>query len=91
MNPQIKEQEDFLLLEELENQHCIVLHNDEVNTFDYVIESLMEVCEHQPEQAEQCTMIIHFNGKCEVKTGEINDLIPRCQELLRRGLSAEIV
>ena len=71
--------------------HEIVLFNDDVNTFDWVITSLIEICEHSPEQAEQCSVIVHYKGKCEVKTGTYEDLKPRCSALLDRGLSAEIV
>ncbi|MBT8299620.1 MAG: ATP-dependent Clp protease adaptor ClpS, partial [Maribacter sp.] len=52
---------------------------------------LIEVCDHTPEQAEQCSIIVHYKGKCTVKTGEFNDLKPRCSKLLQAGLSAEIV
>lgn len=83
--------EDLLLEEEVVKQNEIVLFNDEVNTFDHVIETLVDVCEHTPEQAEQCSLIVHYNGKCIVKTGEYSDLEPRCGGLLRAGLSAEIV
>ena len=69
----------------------IILFNDDVNTFDFVIDSLIEVCEHSPEQAEQCTYIVHFKGKCAVKTGSFEDLKPRCTRLLEKGLSAEIL
>ena len=68
----------------------ITLHNDDVNTFDWVIESLVEVCEHTPEQAEQCSIIVHYKGKCGVKTGTYRELEPKCTALLERGLSAEI-
>ena len=68
----------------------IVLHNDDVNTFDHVIISLMEVCGHEPIQAEQCAWIVHHNGKCSVKRGTFDQLEPRCTALLDRGLSAEI-
>lgn len=83
--------EEVLLEEELVAQHEIVLFNDEVNTFDHVIETLIAVCEHTHEQAEQCALIVHYNGKCTVKTGEYTDLEPRCTRLLQAGLSAEIV
>jgi len=86
-----KLQEDLLLAEETVKQSEIVLFNDEVNTFDHVIETLMAVCEHTSEQAEQCSLIVHHNGKCTVKTGEYDDLKPRCSKLLQAGLSAEIV
>jgi ATP-dependent Clp protease adaptor protein ClpS len=76
--------------EELKDLNQIVLYNDDVNTFDWVIESLIEVCEHEPLQAEQCTILVHYKGKCGVKTGEYNKLEPICLALLERGLSAEI-
>ncbi|MFC4094491.1 ATP-dependent Clp protease adaptor ClpS [Euzebyella saccharophila] len=83
--------EDLFLEEEVVKQNEIVLFNDDVNTFDHVIETLIDVCDHTPEQAEQCSIIVHYNGKCTVKTGEYKDLEPRCSKLLRAGLSAEIV
>ena len=80
-----------LLLDEQETlQNELVLFNDDVNTFDHVINTLIRVCEHSPEQAEQCSLIVHHNGKCTVKTGEYDDLKPRCSALLEAGLSAEI-
>jgi ATP-dependent Clp protease adaptor protein ClpS len=91
MGSKEKFQEDLLLAEETVKQNEIVLFNDEVNTFEHVIETLIEVCEHSPEQAEQCSLIVHYNGKCTVKTGEYTDLKPRCSRLLQAGLSAEIV
>ena len=86
-----KVQEDVDILEQEVNQHEIVLFNDEVNTFDFVIDSLISVCEHTLEQAEQCTYLVHYKGKCAVKTGEYDELKSKCTELLNRGLSAEIV
>ena len=83
--------EALLLEEEVVKQNEIVLFNDDVNTFDHVINTLIDVCEHTPEQAEQCSLIVHYNGKCTVKTGEYDDLKPRCSKLLQAGLSAEIV
>ena len=83
--------EEAVVLEKEVNQHHIVLHNDEVNTFDFVINSLINVCEHTEEQAEQCTWLVHFKGKCTVKTGELKELEPRCSKLLSLGLSAELV
>ena len=70
--------------------HEIVLFNDEHNTFDHVIETLIYACDHTPEQAEQCSILVHYKGKCTVKTGSYNDLKPRCSKLLDAGLSAEI-
>ena len=69
----------------------IIVYNDDVNTFDHVIETLMRVCEHTAEQAEQCSLIVHYNGKCTVKTGPLNKLKPQCTQLLEAGLSAEII
>lgn len=86
-----KVSEELLLEEEVVKQSEIVLFNDDVNTFDHVIETLITVCDHTPEQAEQCSLIVHYNGKCTVKTGEYSDLKPRCTRLLEAGLSAEIV
>ncbi|WP_335966162.1 ATP-dependent Clp protease adaptor ClpS [Galbibacter sp. PAP.153] len=83
--------EELLLEEEVVKQSEIILYNDDVNTFDYVIDMLINTCEHTPEQAEQCSIIVHYKGKCTVKTGEYDDLKPRCSKLLQAGLSAEIV
>ncbi len=88
---EIKPEFDIDVLFDESRKHQIIVHNDEVNTFDWVIESLMDVCEHTPEQAEQCTIIIHYKGKCDVLTGEYDYLKPKCTELLNRGISAEIV
>ena len=92
-HPDSATQEDVDVLEKelLEYSHQLIVYNDDVNTFDWVIESLIDVCEHTPEQAEQCSILIHYKGKCEVLTGELEDLKPRCTELLNRGLSAEII
>ncbi|RAV30114.1 ATP-dependent Clp protease adaptor ClpS [Sinomicrobium soli] len=88
---QEESEEEVLVLEDVKRQNEIVLYNDDVNTFDYVIEMLIDVCEHTPEQAEQCSIIVHYKGKCTVKTGPYEDLKPRCSMLLDAGLSAEIV
>ena len=91
MSTKEKIQEEVDVLEQEVNQHEIVLYNDDVNTFDFVINSLINVCDHTTEQAEQCTWLVHYKGKCTVKTGELNDLKPRCSKLLELGLSAELV
>lgn len=85
----IQEEIDVLTDEAKENE--IVLFNDDVNTFDHVIETLIYACDHTPLQAEQCAWIVHYKGKCTVKTGSYDDLEPRCTMLLEAGLSAEIV
>lgn len=69
----------------------IIVYNDDVNTFDHVINTLVRVCDHTPIQAEQCSLIVHFNGKCTVKTGEYDKLKIQCTGLLEAGLSAEII
>lgn len=69
----------------------IIMYNDDVNTFDHVIDTLIRVCNHTPEQAEQCSLIVHYKGKCTVKTGSIKELTPQCLQLLDAGLSAEII
>ena len=86
-----KIQEELDVLVQETSQHEIILYNDDVNTFDFVIDSLIDVCDHTLEQAEQCTILVHYKGKCAVKTGEYEDLEPRCSKLLELGLSAEIV
>ena len=68
----------------------LILYNDDINTFEHVIKSLVEVCGQNPLQAEQCAFIIHHNGKCGVKKGSLDDLKPFCLALLDKGLSASI-
>lgn len=91
MSTKEKIQEKSEVLEQEVLQHEIILFNDEVHTFEFVINSLIDVCEHTSEQAEQCTYLVHYKGKCAVKTGEYDELKPRCTRLLNLGLSAEIV
>ncbi|GGZ77724.1 ATP-dependent Clp protease adaptor ClpS [Algibacter mikhailovii] len=91
MGTKEKISEEVLLKEEVLAQNEIVLFNDDVNTFDHVIETLIYACEHTAEQAEQCALLVHYKGKCTVKTGFFDDLKPRCTLLLEAGLSAEIV
>ena len=86
-----KTRESFEVAEQEVEMHEILLFNDDVNSFDFVIDSLIQICEHTMEQAEQCTYLVHYKGKCAVKTGEYDELKPRCTSLLERGLSAEIV
>lgn len=74
----------------LEGECHLILYNDDVNTFDHVIDTLVKVCHHTFEQAEQCAIIVHFKGKCDVKSGSYDFLKPLCTALLNAGLSAEI-
>ena len=82
--------EEVLIEEAVSNLNKIILFNDDVKTFDHVIEMLVTICDHEPLQAEQCAILVHYTGKCEVKTGELSELIPKCSALLEAGLSAEI-
>ncbi len=87
-----EEQEDILVEDDIGSDlpaHIIVF-NDDFNTFDWVIQCFMEVLKHTHEQAEQLSIIIHFKGKATVKTGPKKELIPLCEALLDRGLSAII-
>ncbi|HEX8563494.1 MAG TPA: ATP-dependent Clp protease adaptor ClpS [Flavobacterium sp.] len=86
---QVLEQSEVSAAVSINNE--IVVFNDDVNTFDHVIETLIRVCHHTPEQAEQCSLIVHYKGKCTVKTGVLDELKPQCTQLLEAGLSAEII
>lgn len=83
-------EEEVLVKEKLTEFHDLIVYNDDVNTFDHVIDTLIKVCDHQPEQAEQCTYIIHYKGKCQVKHGTFEKLEPMCTAILDRGISAKI-
>lgn len=85
----ISEQFDTLTDEGHLNE--IVLFNDDVNTFDHVIQALVDICQHTYEQAEQCALLVHYKGKCTVKTGIYEALESQCKKLLNSGLSAEIL
>lgn len=76
--------------ETLTELYQIVLFNDEDNSFDWVIKSLVEVCDHSDIQAEQCAWIVHFKGKYAIKCGGKEEMITRCIALLDRGLTAEV-
>jgi ATP-dependent Clp protease adaptor protein ClpS len=82
--------EEILIKEELVEERSLIVYNDDVNTFDHVIESLVKICKHDLVQAEQCTYIIHYKGKCDVKTGDFETLRPMCEALLDKGISAKI-
>jgi ATP-dependent Clp protease adaptor protein ClpS len=68
----------------------LVLFNDEINTFEHVIETLITVCKHKPLQAEQCTLIIHHTGKCSVKEGTYQTLVSMRDAIRDRGIKVEI-
>ena len=86
-----KIQEKVLVEESVSINNEIVLHNDDVNTFDHVIDTLIRVCKHEELQAEQCALLVHYKGRCTVKTGSFDELKPQCSGLLDAGLSAEII
>lgn len=81
-----------LILEEIIDLGAfeLILYNDDVNTFDHVIRCLMKYCNHDMQQAEQCATMVHYNGKCSVKTGDYASLEPLCTALCDNGLSAQI-
>lgn len=89
LSPQVEEAIDIDVL--LDRGSVIILFNDDVNTFEHVIECLMAICEQDEIQAEQCAMIVHTKGKCDVYSGEDDDVTTRCSALLEQGLSAEVV
>ncbi|MDB4324015.1 ATP-dependent Clp protease adaptor ClpS [Crocinitomicaceae bacterium] len=89
-NPKIYSDEDVLVHEELVDLKDLIVYNDDVNSFDHVIESLIKVCKHDNLQAEQCTWMVHYKGKCQVKRGEYSELEPQCTALLDLGITAEI-
>jgi ATP-dependent Clp protease adaptor protein ClpS len=86
-----KTQVETDVLEAVAINNEIVLYNDDVNTFDHVIETLIRVCKHDELQAEQCAILVHYKGKCTVKSGSLDELRPQCSSLLEAGLSAEII
>ena len=88
--PQIEKDSELEVLTQVKREHEIILYNDDVNTFDHVINTLVAYCDHTYEQAEQCAYIVHYSGKCVVKTGSYEELEPICQKLLEAQLSAEI-
>jgi ATP-dependent Clp protease adaptor protein ClpS len=85
-SPLFDEQNDVLGQED----NSLVLHNDDIHTFDYVIDCLIDVCEHNTVQAEQCTFLVHYKGKCEVRKGSFDYLRPMKQGLIDKGLNATI-
>ena len=79
------------VLEEDIDVKDLVVFNDDFNTFEHVINTLIRVCEHSPEQAEQCTLLIHFKGKCAVKTGLFEELKPMKDSICEAGIDAKIL
>lgn len=90
-----QEQEEVLVevMEEVKTTEVndLVVFNDDINTFDHVIHTLIKVCKHTPEQAEQCAFIIHYKGKCAVKTGSFIELKPMKEAICEAGIDARIL
>ena len=84
------QEEDIAVLTDLTPTSQLIVWNDDVNTFDWVITTLIEICGHTQEQAEQCAYLIHFKGKYAVKKGEFDQLKPLCDAILDRGINATI-
>src|SRR6187455_3860194 len=85
-----KQWEENDVLTDHEEPCNLIVWNDEVNTFEWVIETLMEVCGHSPEQAEQCSYFIHHKGKYAVKNGQYDELKPMCDAITERGIGATV-
>jgi ATP-dependent Clp protease adaptor protein ClpS len=85
-----EEESDLLVLEKEVESRSLLVYNDEVNTFDWVIETLVDVCDHSWEQAEQCSLLIHHKGKCSVRHGSYEELRPMKEAICDRGISAAI-
>jgi len=90
---QTYQEQEVELLEEIvdTDQNDLVVFNDDVNTFEYVIDTLIKICHHTQEQAEQCTLLIHYKGKCAVKQGSFEELVPMRNAICERGISAEVL
>ena len=93
MRNSYQEQELADVLEAVETTDVmdLVVFNDDINTFEHVIDTLIRVCEHTPEQAEQCTLIIHHKGKCTVKNGTFDFLRPMREAICEAGIDARIL
>ncbi|TDI68865.1 MAG: ATP-dependent Clp protease adaptor ClpS [Bacteroidetes bacterium] len=88
---QFQEEELVEVLEEKEKPKDLVIFNDDYNTFEHVIETLIRVCRHSAEQAEQCTLIIHYQGKCSVKKGPVTKLKPMKEAICDVGIDARVL
>lgn len=91
VKPVYREEIAVEVLEEDIDAKDLVVFNDDVNTFDHVISVLIRVCKHTPDQAEQCTLLIHFKGKCAVKSGLFEELKPMRDGICEAGIDAKIL
>lgn len=89
-NPKEQEETLFAAEEVAVEESSLVIYNDDFNTFEHVIETLIRVCKHTQEQAEQCTWLIHYKGKCAVKNGPYEILVPMKNAILEAGIDAKI-
>lgn len=90
MKFQTENETDLLDLLVIEDVYDLVVYNDDVNTFEHVINSLVEICGHVPTQAEQCAMLIHYKGKCSVRRGSFDEMAKMRGGICDRGISAEV-
>jgi ATP-dependent Clp protease adaptor protein ClpS len=93
MKPEFQEEESVEVLDAVETTDLmdLVVFNDDINTFEHVTRTLIKVCQHTPEQAEQCTLIIHYRGKCQVKNGTFDFLRPMREAICEAGIDARIL
>jgi len=93
MKPEFQEDESVEVLDAVETTDLmdLIVFNDDINTFEHVTRTLIKVCQHTPEQAEQCTLIIHYKGKCQVKNGTFDFLRPLREAICEAGIDARIL
>ena len=93
MNTKYQEEELLDVMDAVETTDLmdLVVFNDDIDTFDHVTRTLIKVCKHTPEQAEQCTLIIHYKGKCQVKNGTFDFLRPMREAICEAGIDARIL
>jgi ATP-dependent Clp protease adaptor protein ClpS len=89
-SPDTHEQDDVMLEELKDELYHLIVWNDDVNSFDHVINTLIEICHHEPHQAEQCTWLIHYKGKCDVQKGSFDKLKKMAEAIIDRGINATI-
>ncbi len=90
MSVHTKESPEVISEVAVDEPFSLIVWNDNINTFDWVIETLVYICSHTPEQAEQCAWIIHTNGKYSVKDGSYDELKPMCEAIVERGIGATV-
>jgi len=85
------DKEENEVIDDLINRNTLLLINDDYHTFDFVVDALVDVCNHDPNQAEQCAYITHYKGKCDVKKGTLSIIKPMRERLADKGLKVSIV